>query len=276
MNVIALIASLVLAVLVVFAVRSLARRVAAIEAAVPVFRTRELTPYELAYLQGGQRRTALAAIGILVEAGRLRLSRDGRIHPVRSRHEPGDPIEEHFLRLVAGAPAGLEARHLERELYSGSYTDDLEHRLIENGLLYQTGSLHTMDRWLWIVGALGWVATAAAGSVLWAALTTSMTTQSVLTLGILAVVVLTALIAWAHQEKKRFRHCTPAGDEALEALMRDNPWDTAKGPITIALHGPSDDIRDAILGPRPASRPNRAASGGSGCNAGGCGGGCGG
>ncbi|MEQ4725937.1 TIGR04222 domain-containing membrane protein [Nonomuraea sp. B19D2] len=280
MKLILLIASIVLAVLVVVAVRALARQIAAIEAAVSVFHPRELTPYELAYLEGDAWDTAFTAIAIQVEAGMLRLSRDGRIHLVRSHREPRDPLDEQVLQLVAGHPAGLDAHLLRDKVWLGPYMDILRRRLVDDGLLRPPGFFRLVDRWLTTVAALGWTAAAVALGVLWAALTTRVTPLSVLTTCVLATVMLTALIAWNRYERKTRQRCrTPAGEEILEAAKRDNPRDTAEGPVAMALYGlRRDELYYALLDLRRPSSPRGtgASGGGGGGDGGGCGGGCGG
>ncbi|MFC4012105.1 hypothetical protein ACFOY2_33060 [Nonomuraea purpurea] len=126
-----LIASIVLAVLVVVIFRSLGREVAVLKAGVPVFQPRELTPYELAYLANGAWHTAFAVIATQVAAQTLRASRDGRVHEVRSGREPSDPLDEQVLQLVAGHPGGRDTYQVREELFHGPYLELLGRRLTD-------------------------------------------------------------------------------------------------------------------------------------------------
>ncbi|MEO3798486.1 hypothetical protein [Nonomuraea sp. B1E8] len=127
---------------------------------------------------------------------------------------------------------------------------------------------------------LGWTAAAVTVGVVWAALATGVTPLLVPTLCVLGAVMLTALIAWNHYDYQPWRRfVTPAGEDILEAAVRDNPRNTAEGPVAIALYGSRREELKTVLGLRPRyeySYYNTRASGGGGCGSGGDGGGGGG
>ncbi|NJP98558.1 TIGR04222 domain-containing membrane protein [Nonomuraea sp. FMUSA5-5] len=63
---------------------------------------------EVAYLSGGRRRVALAALFTLVEDGRLRLSYADKLYTVTGA-ESGDPVEEAALAQRSTIPEALAA-----------------------------------------------------------------------------------------------------------------------------------------------------------------------
>ncbi|MBF8185579.1 TIGR04222 domain-containing membrane protein [Nonomuraea sp. K274] len=285
MDLILLIVSIVLAVLVVVTVRSLRRELAAAAAAVAGFEPRELTPYELAYLDGGKRSAAITAIAVLAEAGMVRMTREGRMYPVRSEVKPRDSLERQVLSFVSGYRSGLTGEELRKEMEGTPHMFSLDRRLIEIGMLRPRDAFARADRRLDILSVLTWTAVTGMVGVVWTALVMRVTLLSAFAVCVLAMVILAARIAIRWYEPRTWpRRLTPAGQASLEAAKRDNPRYAAEGPAAIALYGPVDRaLADEMSGARRRNRWGGGGYGGGGCGGGsascgggGCGGGCGG
>ncbi|MCP2258316.1 TIGR04222 domain-containing protein [Streptoalloteichus tenebrarius] len=243
------------------------------------------SPEELAYLAAGPARLADLAVGRLLTAGALRISRNGHLRATGGRAE--HPVDARLLDLVAAGRARTVG-HLRAAARSLPLTDEIRRRLVSSGVVVdpdraRTGLLVAVLPAA-LVGVVGVVrlvnGLALDRPVLWLVL-------------LLALTVLVVVLGLVRREPLRTR----AGDELVtdaRARRHSRGPRASDLPVAVALAGfvamPPGPERAVLLASGDGS-PGASSDGGDaggdggsgGCGGGGgggggggCGGGCGG
>ncbi|MEV4397595.1 TIGR04222 domain-containing membrane protein [Nonomuraea sp. NPDC049607] len=305
MDLFLLILAVALAVTAGVTVLAVRREHAAIRGAASEPRLRDLGPYELAFMAGGSRRVAEAAVGLLAASGAVRVSRDGRVHQVAGARSTGEPVEDAVLDEVQRSPGGW-ASTIRHSVSQSATLDELRHRLGRIGAIHPTGSFTQVDRLIVRLRVLAVLALAGAAVEALSVAVEGTSALPLAALGVLAGTVVVAPTAIAGHRRSFPTDLTASGQAALDRAKLDHPPGTSGGPVAVALYG-LGELNDANLtlaingSPDLTLLPGRRRSGsgghvqsqssgghgggcgtpgcggGSGCGGGGCGGGgCGG
>ncbi|MEU5865598.1 TIGR04222 domain-containing membrane protein [Nonomuraea sp. NPDC047529] len=306
MDLFLLILAVALAVTAGVTVLAVRREHAAIRGAASEPRLRDLGPYELAFMAGGSRRVAEAAVGLLAASGAVRVSRDGRVHQVAGARSTGEPVEDAVLDEVQRSPGGW-ASTIRHSVSQSATLDELRHRLGRIGAIHPTGSFTQVDRLIVRLRVLAVLALAGAAVEALSVAVEGTSALPLAALGVLAGTVVGAPTAIAGHRRSFPTDLTASGQAALDRAKLDHPPGTSGGPVAVALYG-LGELNDANLtlaingspdltllpGRRRRSGPGghvqsqssgghgggcgtTGCGGGSGCGGGGCGGGgCGG
>ncbi|MEV4221774.1 TIGR04222 domain-containing membrane protein [Nonomuraea sp. NPDC049725] len=242
-------------------------------------RTRDLTPYELAYLAGGPKRVVNTAIAVLVRSERLRVSRGGQLHRLTGSSRPKEPVERAVLDAVRAQPTGLPAASVRHQVGNGPAVDGVRHQLVRYGLLVPDGSHATARRLLRRLKALSVVSLVLAVAGLAVFLAVPHTLVVGFGAAALAVAGVTGLIAHrrrraladqltdaAHEHLRLARSAHPAGVLAASGMSAL----AVPVAVPVALHGLGelgDPELEAELHNRGQDVPY-----GSSCAGGSCGG----
>ncbi|MEV0675749.1 TIGR04222 domain-containing membrane protein [Actinosynnema sp. NPDC050436] len=219
----------------------------------------ELRPEELGFLAGGPGRAAEVAVVTLVEAGAVRISREGLVSAVQTRHRAWTPLQHAVLQSLPQA-LGDVVTHVARS----SDASGLRWQLTERGLVRAPGSLSALRtvRRVLVIGAIVAVVLSIAGVVQFGATTPVL----------LSVVLLGFLLG------RVARPLTGAGRAAVQRLKQAAT--TRNRVEMVAFHGLLGKIEGHLvwevlgIGPRAAAtlkRRQRGKSGGSASSGSGCG-----
>ncbi|MEV4368408.1 TIGR04222 domain-containing membrane protein [Nonomuraea sp. NPDC049637] len=298
MDLFLLILAVALAVAAGVTVLAVRREHAAIRAAAVELRPHGLGLYELAFLAGGSRRVADAAVGLLAASGAVRVSRDGRVHQVAGARRTGEPVEDAVLDEVERNP-GAWASTIRERMSQGETLDGLRHRLGRIGAVHPTGSFTQVNRLIVRLRVLALLALAGAAVEALSVAVEGTSPLPLAALGVLAGTVVGAPGAIAGHRRTFPTDLTASGQAALDRAKLDHPPGTSAGPVAVALYG-LGELNDANLVLALDGSPARTVAtrrrrggdqshsaaaggcgaagcgGGSGCGGGGCGGGCGG
>ncbi|MEO3872557.1 TIGR04222 domain-containing membrane protein [Nonomuraea sp. B12E4] len=289
MDLFLLILSVVLAAGTAITTLTIKREHAAIGAATEDYRARDLDHYELAYLAGGAQRVADTAIGLLADAGDIRVARGGRVHHVEGARVSREPVEETVLGTVA-SNSGISAGSLRRMVAGSLAVETIKQHLARLGMIPPDGSFTRARR---LGGGLGALSTVSLVGALFSLVLIVLGGTRLLLFP--AVIICTGasvaamVVAWRNQRTVRAT-LTSLGREVLEAARRAAPRGDTNLPVAVALHGLGElrnpGLQAELLGVGPAQLHGRrsyrrgGSSGGggsSGCSAGvpahGCGGG---
>ncbi|NUT12089.1 MAG: TIGR04222 domain-containing membrane protein [Nonomuraea sp.] len=260
----------------------------------------DLSPYELAYLAGGPRRAAGAAVGLLASSGAVRVSRDGRVHRVDGVRATGDPVEDAVLNEVEQGP-GMWATVVTQRIGRDEVMDRLRERLTRLGLLLPDSSFSQVNRLIVRLRVLALLAVAGAAADLLTVAVEGAGTLPLVALGLMAGTSVSAPSIIVNHRRSFPTTLTASGRATLDQAKLDHPKGSG-GPLPVALYGLSElhdaNVRLALqVMPRQPARARGtsdgggtfhgssdpggagcgggASCGGSGCGGGG-GGGCGG
>jgi|GEM_PF-3696398 len=100
-----------------------------------------LSPYELAYLSGGPRRVINTALGLLVRAGAIQVSRGGQVTLVAGAKPSPEPIEYAVMEALHLRGGSAPVGEVQRAVAEGQSVEGLRYRLLGLGLLVPEGAL---------------------------------------------------------------------------------------------------------------------------------------
>ncbi|GGK68116.1 hypothetical protein Ppa06_28760 [Planomonospora parontospora subsp. parontospora] len=242
---------------------------------------RPITPYHLAYLAGGPRRTVNTALAMLARGGGIRVARGGQIGLVAGAPPSPDGIEQAVLSALAARSGTCPAGELRRTVAEAQAMAVLRVDLERMGLLVPGGALDGAGRSLrrLLVAAL-----LAAFFTVDAVVLLAVVDVAEPGLGIGAVLIgfaaaLIGLITYGTQRKALRNVLTRAGRDVLDSARRVH--------VRGSHHGTSGDLAFAVGAPvalyglseagDPALEEELKHSDGGGAYVGGaCGGGSGG
>ncbi|GAA3125979.1 hypothetical protein GCM10010466_16080 [Planomonospora alba] len=113
-----------------------------------------ITPYHLAYLSGGPRRTVNTALAMLARGGGIRVARGGRIGLVAGAPPSPDGIEQAVLSFLADRSGNCTVGEVRRGVAEGPAMASLRDHLTDMGLLVPDGALAGAHRALRLLLAL--------------------------------------------------------------------------------------------------------------------------
>ncbi|WP_326644779.1 TIGR04222 domain-containing membrane protein [Streptosporangium sp. NBC_01755] len=126
---------LVTGLVIAFTAITLSREHRRVRSAVARYHGGPPTPYELAYLAGGQRRVINTALGMLTRAGAIRVSRGGQVSLVAGAVPSSHPIEHSVTEALARRGGSAPVGELRHAVAGGQAVDGLRYRLLGLGLL---------------------------------------------------------------------------------------------------------------------------------------------